>query len=56
MPCTTLPDPAFTDAEHLATWNQRLSALDAGGRVRCAIEHLPGNQVLTSSFGAQAAP
>ena len=55
MPCTTLPDPAFTDAEHLATWNQRLSALDAVGRVRCAIEHLPGNHVLTSSFGAQAA-
>ena len=55
MPCTALPEPAFTDAGHLATWNQRLSQLDAGGRVRCALEHLPGNHVLTSSFGAQAA-
>ncbi len=55
MPCTALPEPAFTDAGHLATWNQRFSELDAGGRVRCALEHLPGNHVLTSSFGAQAA-
>ena len=53
MPCTTLP--AFTDAEHLANWNQRFSELDAQGRVRCALEHLPGTHVLTSSFGAQAA-
>jgi phosphoadenosine phosphosulfate reductase len=55
MPCSALPEPAFTDAAHLANWNQRLSELDAGGRVRCALEHLPGSHVLTSSFGAQAA-
>jgi phosphoadenosine phosphosulfate reductase len=55
MPCTALPEPAFIDADHLAGWNQRMSELDAAGRVRCALEHLPGNHVLTSSFGAQAA-
>ena len=53
MPCTALP--AFTDAEHLANWNQRFSELNAQGRVRCALDHLPGTHVLTSSFGAQAA-
>lgn len=46
---------AFTDAAHLENWNQRLASLDAEGRVRCALEHLPGAHVLTSSFGAQAA-
>lgn len=46
---------AFTDQAHLDSWNQRLGGLDAAGRVRCALEHLPGNHVLTSSFGAQAA-
>jgi phosphoadenosine phosphosulfate reductase len=53
MPCTAFP--AFTDAEHLANWNQRFSELNAQGRVRCALEHLPGTHMLTSSFGAQAA-
>jgi len=55
MTCSALPDPAFTDEEHLANWNKRLADLDAAGRVRCALEHLPGTHVLTSSFGAQAA-
>lgn len=55
MPCSALPEPAFTDGEHLANWNKRLADLDAAGRVRCALEHLPGAHVLTSSFGAQAA-
>lgn len=55
MPCSALPEPAFADAAHLSTWNQRLGELGAEGRVRCALEHLPGNHVLTSSFGAQAA-
>jgi len=45
----------FTDAAHLENWNHRLAALDAAGRVQCALEHLPGTHVLTSSFGAQAA-
>jgi phosphoadenosine phosphosulfate reductase len=46
---------AFTDAAHLETWNQRLAGLDASGRIQCALAHLPGSHVLTSSFGAQAA-
>jgi phosphoadenosine phosphosulfate reductase len=46
---------AFTDAAHLASWNQSLARLDAPGRVQCALENLPGTHVLTSSFGAQAA-
>jgi phosphoadenosine phosphosulfate reductase len=46
---------AFTDAAHLVNWNQRLAGLDARGRVQCALAHLPGTHVLTSSFGAQAA-
>lgn len=45
----------FTDAAHLENWNHSLAKLDAAGRVRCALEHLPGTHVLTSSFGAQAA-
>ena len=49
------PEPVFTDASHLANWNKRFADLDAESRVRCALEHLPGTQVLTSSFGAQAA-
>ena len=46
---------AFTDEAHLASWNHSLAKLDARGRVRCALENLPGAHVLTSSFGAQAA-
>lgn len=49
------PEAAFTDAAHLENWNNRLADMDAGGRIRCALEHLPGHHVLTSSFGAQAA-
>lgn len=47
---------AGTAAEHdLQRWNAALADLDAGARVRFALEHLPGNHALTSSFGAQAA-
>ncbi len=35
--------------------NVELEALDAAGRVRWALAHLPGEHVLSSSFGAQAA-
>ena len=49
------PEPVFTDAKHLDNWNKRLAGLNARERVRCALAHLPGNHVLTSSFGAQAA-
>jgi phosphoadenosine phosphosulfate reductase len=33
----------------------RLAHLDAAARIEWALEHLPGNHVLSSSFGAQAA-
>ncbi len=39
----------------LAAANRQLHALDAEGRVRWALEHLPGTHALSSSFGAQAA-
>jgi len=32
-----------------------LGAKDAAGRVKWAMEHLPGEQIISSSFGAQAA-
>jgi phosphoadenosine phosphosulfate reductase len=35
--------------------NRHLAALDARGRVAWALEQLPGEHVLSSSFGAQAA-
>ena len=35
--------------------NAQLAGLDAPGRVAWACEHLPGTQVLSSSFGVQAA-
>lgn len=54
-PGCVVESSAFLDQAHLETWNQRLAGLDAVGRVRCALEHLPGTHVLTSSFGAQAA-
>jgi len=38
-----------------ASWNRLLAGLDASQRVRFALEHFPGEHVLSSSFGAQAA-
>ncbi|MDC9591302.1 phosphoadenylyl-sulfate reductase [Xenorhabdus sp. XENO-10] len=38
----------------LAEINQQLELLDAHARVRWALEHLPGEFVLSSSFGIQA--
>src|SRR5262249_45056948 len=35
--------------------NRKFAALDAESRVQWALENLPGNHVLTSSLGAQAA-
>lgn len=43
---------AHLDVDEL---DRRLSALDAAGRVRLALETLPGPHVLSSSFGAQSA-
>lgn len=42
-------------AEALAPLNQELIAMSAPERVRWALEHLPGEPVLSSSFGIQAA-
>ncbi len=39
----------------LAETNAQLEKLDAEGRVAWALENLPGNYVLSSSFGIQAA-
>jgi phosphoadenosine phosphosulfate reductase len=46
-------DPA--DEVALSRANGELERLDAAGRVRWALAHLPGEHVLSSSFGAQAA-
>src|SRR5215471_21198614 len=35
--------------------NRKFATLDAEARIQWALENLPGNHVLTSSFGAQAA-
>lgn len=53
-----MPDHALSTRQNdngLAAANAALAALDARGRVRWALEHLPGRHVLSSSFGAQAA-
>ncbi|MGC0727532.1 phosphoadenosine phosphosulfate reductase, partial [Escherichia coli] len=39
----------------LAETNADLEKLDAVGRVACALDNLPGDYVLSSSFGIQAA-
>ena len=39
----------------LAETNAELEKLDAGGRVALALDNLPGEYVLSSSFGIQAA-
>ncbi len=45
-----------TSREHaLEHCNRKFAALKADQRVEWALENLPGNHVLTSSFGAQAA-
>lgn len=48
-------DPAQSESLAVGAANRRLASLDAHGRVRWALEHLPGAFVLSSSFGAQAA-
>jgi phosphoadenosine phosphosulfate reductase len=45
-----------TSREHaLEHCNRKFAALKADQRIEWALENLPGNHVLTSSFGAQAA-
>lgn len=51
-----LPDEVGPDdAQSLAELNRAFEALEAGERVKFALRLLPGNHVLSSSFGAQAA-
>lgn len=53
--------PTFTCDETLSReltlehCNRRFAALDALGRVRWSLEHLPARHVMSSSFGVQAA-
>ncbi|MBL8197459.1 MAG: phosphoadenosine phosphosulfate reductase family protein, partial [Chromatiales bacterium] len=44
-----------TRAQAVAHCNQNFESLSAEERVAWALEHLPGEHVLTSSFGIQAA-
>lgn len=46
---------AGPDAARMDYWNEAFSVMDAGARVRAALEAFPGRHVLSSSFGAQAA-
>jgi phosphoadenosine phosphosulfate reductase len=48
-------DEDATRAHALETCNRKFAALTPEARIEWAFEHLPGNHVLTSSFGAQAA-
>lgn len=47
-------DEAETRAQAVAHCNQHFESLSAEERVAWALEHLPGEHVLTSSFGIQA--
>lgn len=47
--------PKAAQAAELADVNQRLEALSAQERISWALENLPGEYVLSSSFGIQAA-
>ena len=49
------PDQAAVDARARDKLEARLLALSAEQRVDWALEHLPGQHVLSSSFGAQSA-
>lgn len=53
-PTRTL-DEVQSEAMAVDAANRRLASLRAPERVRWALEHLPGNAVMSSSFGAQAA-
>lgn len=46
---------ADMQADELATFNAQLEKMSAQERVAWALEHLPGQFVLSSSFGAQSA-
>jgi len=46
---------SLDDAPDLARLNQAWASLSATQRVECALDHLPGHHLLSSSFGMQAA-
>jgi phosphoadenosine phosphosulfate reductase len=48
-------DQAYADQEALGTLNRSWRALSAPQRIEQAVEHLPGEYVVSSSFGAQSA-
>jgi phosphoadenosine phosphosulfate reductase len=48
-------DQILNDQEALGAFSRSLHALSAQQRVEQALEHLPGEYVLSSSFGAQSA-
>lgn len=50
-----MPVNAARAADPAAATEVRLASLDAAGRVRWALEQLPGAHVLSSSFGIQSA-
>ena len=52
---SALRPPVSPDGRELARANAELARMDAVGRVRWSLAELPGPQVLSSSFGAQAA-
>ena len=52
---STLSAQALHELPALAALNARLARLSAEQRVAWALEHIPGEHVLSSSFGAQAA-
>jgi phosphoadenosine phosphosulfate reductase len=52
--CVPRPGQPWTAAQ-LAAVNPCLERMDAGERVRWALDYLPNRHVLTSSFGAQSA-
>jgi phosphoadenosine phosphosulfate reductase len=47
--------PDLVEAEHLKSINQQLETLSAVQRIEWALHYLPGNHMLTSSFGIQGA-
>ena len=55
MIATRTLDEAQSEVLAVATANRRLAMMGAAERVRWALANLPGNPVLSSSFGAQAA-
>ena len=59
LPCLEDSFQAYDEEQSrlaaLASCNQRFAGLSAAERIAWALEHLPGQHLLSSSFGAQAA-